>query len=84
MSMWELTLKSKFKIVTAVILAILLIVVILQNTDLVETRLLFATVEMPRAAMLALAMLVGFVIGVLVVLSMGRRKSKSGGSADQS
>lgn len=45
---------------------ILVIVVVLQNTEAVETRLLFATITMPRALLLALTLLSGIVIGLIL------------------
>lgn len=43
-------------------------VVVLQNTESVETQLLFATVTMPLAALLFGTMLVGFVCGLFASL----------------
>ncbi len=44
--------------------ALLLIIIVLQNTAAVETKILFATVSMPRALLLAVALLVGFLLGL--------------------
>jgi uncharacterized integral membrane protein len=46
--------------------ALLVVVLILQNTESVNTRLLFVTVSMPRAVLLLTTLLVGFAAGVLV------------------
>jgi len=62
------------KIIAALLLTILVIVVVLQNTAPVETHLLFMTVTMPRAALLALTTLVGFALGLLACLIGGRKK----------
>jgi uncharacterized integral membrane protein len=48
-----------------VIIAVLAIIVAAQNTQAVETRLLFVTVIMPRAVLPFMTLLVGFVLGVL-------------------
>ena len=61
------------KIIAALTLTVLVIVVVLQNTEPVETRLLFMTVTMPRAALLGLTVLVGFALGLLACL-IGSRK----------
>ena len=66
----------KFKLVTSLVIAILLVIVILQNTEVVETRLLFATVAMPRAALLSFTVLLGFALGLLVSFMMGRKKKE--------
>ena len=56
---------SRWKLAAAAIIAILAIIVVAQNTQSVETRLLFVTVTMPRAVLLFITLLVGFVMGVL-------------------
>jgi uncharacterized integral membrane protein len=46
-------------------LAILVLIIAIQNTANVETKLLFATITMPRAILLFVMMAIGFVIGWL-------------------
>ncbi len=58
----------KLRLIVALILALLILVVVLQNTEAVETQLLFATVTMPRALLLLTSVSVGFALGVLVAL----------------
>jgi uncharacterized integral membrane protein len=67
---------SKLKIVLITLVALLTLIVVLQNTQAVETRILFLTVTMPRAALLFGAFLIGFGLGVLAA---GRliRKAKA-------
>ena len=64
---------SKIKLIILLVLAVLAIVLVLQNTQAVETRLLFVTVIMPRAALLGLTVLIGFVGGILVALGFGKK-----------
>lgn len=54
---------------------LVVIIVVLQNTETVQTQILFFTIEMPRAAMLFGAMLIGFAIGVIAAgrIVIGRR-----------
>ena len=59
------TMKKKIQIAAAAIVAILVLIIVLQNTETVETKLLFATISMPRAAMLFGTLLIGFVVGAL-------------------
>ena len=48
----------------AVILALVLaLVVIFQNTESVETRILFVTIEMPRVLLLAIMVMIGAILG---------------------
>lgn len=54
------------KVGLVAVLAILMIVLVAQNTDPIETRLAFVTVTMPRAALLLVTLLVGVVFGVAI------------------
>ena len=65
----------KLKLVALLVLAVLAIVLIFQNTKAVVTRLLFVTVSMPLAALLALTLLIGFTGGVLVALKVAKRRA---------
>jgi lipopolysaccharide assembly protein A len=56
---------NKVKIVGIAVIALIVVVVVLQNTQAVETRLLFLTVTMPNAALLFGTLIIGFAIGVL-------------------
>jgi putative membrane protein len=58
-------------ILTAIVLGL---IVILQNTQPVETRILFIKITMPNAILLGLALLVGVAIGILMALrTSGKR-----------
>ena len=67
--------KSKIKLISILVLAAACIVVVLQNTTAVETKILFMTVAMPRALLLFLTTLVGFILGVVVTLLIQKKKS---------
>ena len=56
---------DKVKIVLVAVVALLVLIVVLQNTESVETTLLFVKVTMPRAALLFGTLLVGFALGAL-------------------
>ena len=56
---------TKLKIILVAVVGLLTLIVVLQNTDAVETKLLFVSVTMPRAALLFGAFLIGFLLGVL-------------------
>jgi len=66
----------RFKLIFIAILVLLGVIIILQNTDTVNTRLLFFTISMPRAILLMGTTLIGFALGILVSLFY-RRKDKS-------
>ena len=71
----------KLKLAGVLVLAILTIVIVLQNTAAVETKLLFATVTMPRALLLLLTFLTGMAVGMPVAVHVwgGRPSNKDGG-----
>ena len=68
--------KAKVKLIGALVLIAVVLVIVFQNTEPVATRLLFVTVTMPRAALLATTMLIGVAIGMLIALTISGRKSK--------
>ncbi|MBS3825679.1 LapA family protein [Candidatus Bipolaricaulota bacterium] len=55
----------KIKLASAAIITILLIIIIFQNLDPVSTRLLFWTVKPPQAALIFIAAVAGFALGVV-------------------
>ena len=55
---------QKLKIAAIALMALLVLVVVLQNTESVETKILFFSVTMPRAALLFGAATVGFITGI--------------------
>ena len=63
---------SRWRIAIVAIVAVLAIIVVVQNTQAVETKLLLVTVTMPRAVLLFVTLLIGFVIGVLSAEKMTR------------
>lgn len=71
---------KKLRLIVALVLAVLVVIVVLQNTDAVETRLLFATVTMPRAVLLFTTVLIGFALGILTSLVWMRKQGRPDGS----
>lgn len=68
---------KSLKVALTLIAAFLLIVVILQNTDTVETRILSATIQLPRAILLLLAIGCGFALGYATGWWRRRRNARS-------
>ncbi len=66
----------KIRLIALLTLLLVTIVLILQNTHVVVTRLLFITVSMPLAALLALTLLIGFAGGVLTAMMVGKSRQK--------
>ena len=54
------------KTITLTVLGILLLVVLLQNTQVVTLRFLFWKISMSRIILLPFVMLAGFIIGFMV------------------
>jgi|GEM_PF-679317 len=75
----EPTTKGRIKLITVAISAIILGIVIFQNREPVKTDILFETIELPRAVLLLLAVLAGFVLGLLTsarMITVGRDKKE--------
>ena len=64
---------NKVKVILIAIVCLLTLIVVLQNTEAVETRLLFVSVTMPRAALLFGTLLIGFLLGVLTAGRLVRK-----------
>lgn len=65
---------NKMKLIGALVAVLLGIVVILQNTNPVETRLLVFSFTMPNAILLGLTLLIGIAVGMLLSLSWSHKK----------
>jgi len=68
---------NKLKLVGAAAIVLIIVIVVLQNTQPVETKLLFLKVTMPNAALLFGTLIIGFAIGVLTagyIVSVAKKK----------
>ena len=63
----------RFKMISIAVLTILGVIIILQNTEQVETKILFLSIAMPRAVLLMGTTLIGFALGVLVSFFFQRK-----------
>jgi len=64
---------ARMKLIAMVVLAILGMIVVLQNTEPVNTRILLWSITMPRAVLLLGTSLIGFAVGVLTTFFLGDR-----------
>jgi uncharacterized integral membrane protein len=64
---------QKAKHILWIILLILVVIVILQNTASVETKILFVTITMPRAVLLFITGVLGYAIGAITTLSLCKK-----------
>ena len=67
---------ERFKLISIAVLVVLGMIIILQNTQPVETRILFMTITMPRAILLMGTTLIGFALGVLVSFLFQKKEKK--------
>lgn len=67
--------KDKVKLVALIVVAVIAVIVFLQNTEPVVTRFLFLSVRMSRALLLIVTFALGFVAGVLAAGHFLRKKS---------
>ncbi len=76
----RMTLAHKLKAAAVVLSLVIVAVVIFQNTEQVQTKILFMTIAMPRAVLLFITAALGFGAGLLMGL---RRGSSVPASPDQ-
>ena len=66
---------KKAKIIIILVISLLALVVSLQNTEAVETKVLFASITMPRVLLLILTFITGFIVGLITASQvMGKPK----------
>jgi len=63
----------KSKIVIIIVLAVLLIIFVLQNTEMVVVKFWFWDASIPRALLLFVTFAVGLIIGLMVPASRKRK-----------
>ena len=67
---------QKAKLISAITAILLVVVVILQNTTSVDTKLLFITISAPVAVLIGFSLLIGVVAGMLIAMSLSSKKEK--------
>jgi len=65
----------KVKLIAIVVVSILTIIILGQNTEPVQARVLFVSVQMSRALLMMLTFVLGFVAGILVPTYFLRKTS---------
>jgi uncharacterized integral membrane protein len=78
---------NKFKLIVAAVILLLIVIVFLQNTEAVETKLLFLTITMPRVLLLVVTFILGFVGGLImanhVLTKAGKSEAQYRNQSDQ-
>jgi putative membrane protein len=67
---------KNWRAVIIIVISLLVLIVVLQNTQSVETKFLFITVSMPRALLLFLTFLFGFIVGAVSILGFAKKNKK--------
>jgi uncharacterized integral membrane protein len=67
---------KKIKLIAIIVISVLAFIIFLQNTESVETKILFMKVAMPRAILLISTFLVGFVAGTITTSLLLRKSGK--------
>lgn len=67
------------KLAIVLVIAVLVVIVVFQNTEPVQTEILFFTITLSRAILLLLTCLIGFVGGIISTLYLLRHRRSSGG-----
>jgi uncharacterized integral membrane protein len=62
------------KIIAAIVVGILFVIFLFQNTDVVTLRLYFWKVSMPQIILIPAVLLIGFAAGLIVAKVTGRPK----------
>jgi len=68
--------KDKIKLIALIVVAVLTIIIFLQNTEVVEARILLLTIQMSRALLLMLTFALGLLTGILIATNFLRKKTK--------
>jgi len=63
---------KKAKVIGIAVICILALIIILQNTESVDTKLLFMTVTMSRALLLIMTFIMGFAAGLITSYAVKR------------
>ncbi len=72
---------KKAKLIIILVVSLLAIIVFLQNTETVETKFLFSAITMPRAILLILMFITGFVAGLITASYVVKNPRKPAASA---
>ena len=70
----QMTLASKLRLGLVILVLVILAIIALQNTETVETQVLWIALPMPRAVLLLVMTLIGFVLGMLASFVLRKRR----------
>jgi len=67
----------KFRDIILVLLIVLVLIFVLQNTQIIEVKVLFWKLSISRVILIVLALVVGFILGRLSRISLGQGSKKN-------
>jgi len=67
---------KKAKMIIVLVISLIAVIVFFQNTEIIETKFLFAKITMPRFLLLILTFIMGFIVGLITASSFLRRPHK--------
>jgi len=65
---------ARLKLIAAFTAILLIVIVILQNTQPVETRFLLITITMPNALLIGFTLLIGIAVGIIAALALSTKQ----------
>jgi len=65
---------QRIKLIGSLTAVLLIVIIILQNTQPVETRILFISITMPNAILIGLTLLIGVAAGILITLTLSGKR----------
>ena len=63
----------KTKVILALVLAVIIVIILIQNTQVVTFRFFFWKISMSQIILVPFAMFIGFLIGFLLAKATGRK-----------
>ena len=69
--------EGTYKLIGIILVLILLVIFILQNTDKVSLTVFFPTFELPSALVIIISLIIGFLCGFLGAKVMAKKKCHS-------
>ena len=68
---------KQIKLIAILFVCIGAVIVFLQNTEVVQTKILFATLRMSMALLLMLTFILGYIVGLISMTQFRRTKPKA-------
>ena len=65
---------KRIQLIGALTAILLIVIIILQNMQSVETRILFITITMPNAVLIGFTLLIGVAAGIVIALTLSGKR----------